>query len=94
MRYLQEGYDMGFRFRRSKKIAPGLRINISKSGPSVTAGGKYIHTTVGHGRVTNSVRTPVKGLYYSSTKSTKGRSTRSKNRTGSRKKQSGLLRDR
>ena len=75
---------MGFRFRRSKKIAPGLRINISKSGPSITAGGKYIHTTVGHGRVTNSVRTPVKGLYYSSTKSTKGRSARSKNRTGSK----------
>ena len=50
---------MGLRFRRSKKIAPGLRINISKSGPSITAGGKHIHTTVGHGRVTNSVRTPI-----------------------------------
>lgn len=81
---------MGFRFRRSKKIAPGLRINISKSGPSITAGGKHIHTTVGHGRVTNSVRTPVKGLYYSSTKSTKGKSARSKNRTGS-KSSAGIL---
>lgn len=64
---------MGFRFRRSKKIAPGLRVNISKSGPSLTVGGKHLHTTVGHGRVTNSVRTPVKGLYYSSTKSTRGK---------------------
>ena len=73
---------MGFRFRRSKKTAPGLRINISKSGPSITAGGKHIHTTVGHGRVTNSVRTPIKGLYYSSTKSMKGNKARAKSRTG------------
>lgn len=75
---------MGFRFRRSKKIAPGLRINISKSGPSITAGSKHLHTTIGHGRVTDSVRTPVKGLYYSSTKSTKGKRARQKNRTGSK----------
>ena len=73
---------MGFRFRRSKKIAPGLRINISKSGPSITAGSKHLHTTIGHGRVTNSVRTPIKGLYYSSTKSMKGNKARAKSRTG------------
>lgn len=71
---------MGFRFRRSKKIAPGLRVNISKSGPSITMGGKHLHTTIGHGRVTNSVRTPVKGLYYSSTKSTRRRTARAKKR--------------
>ena len=75
---------MGFRFRRSKKIAPGLRINISKSGPSITAGSKHLHTTIGHGRVTNSVRTPVKGLYYSSTKSTNRKRERSRNRAGSK----------
>ncbi len=71
---------MGFRFRRSKKIAPGLRMNFSKSGPSITVGGKHAHTTIGHGRVTNSVRTPIKGLYYSSTKSTKGRKKRTTSR--------------
>lgn len=58
---------MGFRYRRSKKIAPGLQVNISKSGPTLTVGGKYVKSTFGHGRVTNSVKTPIKGLYYSST---------------------------
>ncbi len=62
---------MGFRYRRSKKIAPGIRMNISKSGPSFTVGGKHAHTTVGHGRVTNSVRTPIKGLRYSNSFSSK-----------------------
>ena len=61
---------MAFRFRRSKKIAPGVKLNVSKSGPSITFG-KHVKTTVGHGRVTRSVRTPVKGLYYSSTTRTK-----------------------
>ncbi|MCB8883829.1 DUF4236 domain-containing protein [Acidisoma cellulosilytica] len=31
---------MGFRFRRSVRIAPGLRLNLSKSGPSLSVGGK------------------------------------------------------
>lgn len=55
---------MGFRYRRSKKIVPGVRINLSKSGPSLTVGGKHVRTTIGHGRVTNSVRTPVKTLHF------------------------------
>jgi hypothetical protein len=67
---------MGFRFRRSKKIAPGLRVNFSKSGPSLTVGGKHVRTTFGHGRVTRSVRTPIKGLYYSETTS-KGKTRKS-----------------
>ena len=29
---------MGFRFRRSLRLAPGLRINLSKSGGSVSVG--------------------------------------------------------
>ena len=66
---------MGFRYRRSKKIGPGVRLNISKSGPSLTIGGKHARTTIGHGRVTNSVRTPVKGLYYSSTSSKRKKSS-------------------
>ena len=81
---------MGFRFRRSKKIAPGVRMNISKSGPSLTVGGKYARTTVGHGRVTNSVRTPVKGLYYSKTRYTKRSRTGTRSKAGS-KSSSGIL---
>ena len=74
---------MGFRFRRSKKIAPGLRMNISKSGPSLTVGGKHVHTTFGNGRVTNSVRTPIKGVYYSTTTSKRKSTQRKRDNTGS-----------
>lgn len=31
---------MGLRFRRSIKLAPGVRVNVSKSGPSVSVGGR------------------------------------------------------
>jgi hypothetical protein len=31
---------MGWSFRKSFKIAPGIRINLSKSGPSVSVGGR------------------------------------------------------
>lgn len=60
---------MGFRFRRSFKVAPGLRVNLNKSGPSVTVGGKMGHTTFNPGRktVTSSVRTGIPGLSYSKT---------------------------
>ena len=58
---------MGFRYRRSKKVLPGVKVNVSKSGVSWTFGGKHARTTVGHGRITNSVRTPIKGLSYSKT---------------------------
>jgi hypothetical protein len=47
---------MGFRFRRSLRLAPGIRINLSKSGSSLSLGrrGATLHfskrgtrTTVG-----------------------------------------------
>ncbi|KAB8331127.1 DUF4236 domain-containing protein [Scytonema tolypothrichoides VB-61278] len=31
---------MGFRFRKSVKIAPGLKLNLSKSGGSLSIGGR------------------------------------------------------
>lgn len=79
---------MGFRFRRSKKIAPGVKLNVSKSGPSITFG-KHVKTTIGHGRVTRSVRTPVKGLYYSSTTRTKEGNSRKVNSNRKTGKQGG-----
>lgn len=39
--------NMGFRFRRSVSIIPGLRLNLSKSGASVSVGPKGLHYTVG-----------------------------------------------
>jgi hypothetical protein len=39
---------MGFRFRKILRIAPGVRLNISKSGGSLSLGGKGV--TVNFGR--------------------------------------------
>lgn len=58
---------MGLRFRRSIKIAPGIKININKKSISTTIGGKGFHYTVNsNGRKTTSVNLPVKGLSYTS----------------------------
>jgi hypothetical protein len=38
---------MGFRFRRSLKILPGVRINFSGSGTSVSLGARGFHYTIG-----------------------------------------------
>jgi hypothetical protein len=39
---------VGFRFRRSVRLFPGLRVNLSKSGASLSLGGRGFHYTVGH----------------------------------------------
>ena len=57
---------MGMKFRRSVKIAPGVKVNFNKKSVGVTVGGKAAKVTVNSkGRVTASAKTPVKGLYYS-----------------------------
>ena len=38
---------MGFRFRKSVKLAPGVRMNFSKSGASWTLGGKGASVGIG-----------------------------------------------
>lgn len=38
---------MGFRFRRSMRLLPGIRINLSKTGTSLTAGVRGAHETIG-----------------------------------------------
>ncbi len=45
---------MGWGFRKSIKIAPGVRINLSKNGPSLSVGGKGI-TYNSRGRMTFSI---------------------------------------
>lgn len=56
---------MGFRFRQRIKIAPGLSLNIGKSGPSVTVGERGAHVTVGENGATESAGLPGTGLSYS-----------------------------
>ena len=37
---------MGLRFRKSVKVAPGVKLNLNKKSTSVTFGGKGAHYTV------------------------------------------------
>jgi len=62
---------MGFRFRKSVKIAPGVKVNFGKRGTSFTVGNKYARTTFGNGRRTNSISLPGTGLSYSTSQTTK-----------------------
>lgn len=56
---------MGLTFRKSIKIANGLKLNISKSGVSLTAGKKGMHYTINSkGKSTASVGLPGTGLSY------------------------------
>lgn len=56
---------MGLRFRKSVKIAPGVKINFNKKSSSVTFGGKGIHYTVNSkGKKTASVGIPGTGISY------------------------------
>lgn len=67
---------MGIRFRKSIKIAPGIKVNLNKKSASVTVGGKRVHHTVSTtGRKTTSVNLPVKGLSYTDVQTTSKKRT-------------------
>lgn len=64
------GLDMGFRFRRSFKIAPGVRLNLNSKSTSVRIGPKGLGYTIsskGKRRVNASV--PGTGISYSAVQS-------------------------
>lgn len=59
---------MGFRFRKSVKIAPGVRLNIGKKSVGISAGVKGARMSVNSsGRKTTTVGLPGTGLSYSKT---------------------------
>lgn len=59
---------MGLRFRKSFKIAPGVRLNLNKKSTSVTFGGKGFHHTISStGKKTTTVGVPGTGISYSKT---------------------------
>lgn len=59
---------MGFRFRKSFKIAPGIKWNLNKKSSSITFGGKGIHHTINSkGQTTDSIGVPRTGIYYTKT---------------------------
>ena len=67
---------MGFRFRKSVKIAPGVRLNIGKKSVGISAGVKDARVSVNSsGRKTTTVGLPGTGLSYSKTEKIGGRKT-------------------
>jgi len=55
---------MGFRFFRRMNIAPGVRLNFSKSGISPSFGVRGARITLGRGGVRKTVGIPGTGLFY------------------------------
>ncbi|HMN14960.1 MAG TPA: DUF4236 domain-containing protein [Bellilinea sp.] len=56
---------MPFRFRKSFRIAPGVKVNLSKTGTSLSLGGKGASVNIGRKRVRTTVGLPGTGVSYS-----------------------------
>ena len=67
---------MGLRFRKSIKIAPGVRVNFGKKSTGVSFGTKGARVSFNSkGRVTRSIGIPGTGLYYQQSSSLGKRSS-------------------
>jgi len=62
---------MGFKIRKSLKIAPGLRINLSKSGVSASVGKPGATVNVGKKGVKSTVGIPGTGISHTTNHSSK-----------------------
>jgi hypothetical protein len=79
---------MGLRFRRSVRIAPGVKVNLTKTGLGLTVGPRGSHYSVhSSGRRTRTVGLPGTGLYYQSV-SRAGGSAPTRQRVGGQAAQS------
>src|SRR5512132_1589948 len=56
------GATMPLRFRRTIKVAPGVKLNLSKSGVSTTVGTKGVHFNFGKRGVKRTVSIPGTGI--------------------------------
>jgi hypothetical protein len=65
---------MGFRFRRSFRVMPGWRVNLSKSGVSSSFGSRGAWVTVGPRGTRTTLGIPGTGLSYTTTQSSQHRS--------------------
>jgi len=63
---------MPFRFRRSLRLAPGLRINLAKKGASISVGGRGFTRNFSRRGVRTTVGLPGTGLSYSTPRRTGG----------------------
>lgn len=84
---------MGLRFRKSVKIAPGVKLNLNKKSVGVTIGKKGAHYTVNSkGKKTASVGIPGTGLSYSTSSggnTSNNKQTSSSSSTGGSNKKGG-----
>jgi hypothetical protein len=55
---------MGWRFYRRMRIIPGLRVNLSRSGPSLSIGGRGAWYTVGSRGRRVTLGWPGSGIFY------------------------------
>ena len=69
---------MAFRFWRRVKIAPGVSLNLSKSGGSLSFGPRGAKYTVGPRGTRQTVGIPGTGMYYTTTQSRSGAKGRSR----------------
>ncbi len=77
---------MGWRYRKSMTLLPGVRINIGMRGASLSLGGKGFRTSFStSGRVTRSVSIPGTGLSYVTTNRIGSQSRNTGNRTNDRR---------
>lgn len=54
-----------YRFRRSIKILPGVRVNLNKKSTSITVGGKgFTRTVSSNGQISNNIGIPGTGISY------------------------------
>lgn len=73
---------MGIRFRKSVKIAPGVKVNFGKKSSSVSFGGKGFHHTISSsGRRTTTAGIPGTGISYSQSSGSYGKRTKSSSRS-------------
>jgi hypothetical protein len=55
-----------FRFFRRVHLAPGLTVNLAKTGPSISLGARGAHVTLSRTGIRNTVGLPGSGCFYTS----------------------------
>ena len=63
---------MGFRFHKAFSLIPGIKLNMSKSGPSISVGGKGFTYNVGAKGTRTTASIPGSGMSYTTRKSMGG----------------------
>ena len=63
---------MGFRFRKSFKILPGVRMNVGRTGTSFSIGGKGLTTNISDKGIRNTIGIPGTGISYTTYEKSSG----------------------